>query len=206
VTNDRPRGSIGCIALLTLVCSATASSQSTSDVGVVDKPQRLEISAGQEFHSRSGPPDNFSQKSLRSASISIRRDRLGNGGFRFTLRGYDLTREIGYSDVTTTYTYADNDYVVGLTAASDWMFHVTPNLTVAPSTGLGVVPFARTTHTSSSNGFNPPAANSMGLMWTSGIAVRYGHVVVEQDLTGVVGAIHDMISTAFMPIMIGWRF
>lgn len=185
-----------------------ADAQSTSNLGVADEPQRVELTVGREFDSRSGPPDNSSERSVIAGALSVRRDRDGTGGFLFALRGYELTRIRELTYPTNGYAFEDKEYVVALTAASDWMFRPTRTFSIAPSLGIGIVPFAHSTHRIPGLvGSGRPSTSAAGLMWTTGIALRYGHVIVQQDLSGAYTPWRDVISAAaYWPTMIGWRF
>ena len=175
---------------------------------MADEPQRVELTVGREFHSRSGPPDNYSEKSVIAAALSVRRDREGTGGFQMALRGYELTHIRGYTYPTDSYTFEDKEYVLALTVASDWMFRPTRTFSIAPSAGIGIVPFAHSTHRIPGLvGSGRPSSSAVGIMWTTGIALRYGHIIVQQDLSGAYTPVRDVISApAYMPTMIGWRF
>ena len=175
---------------------------------MADVPQRMELTVGREFHSRSGPPDNYSEKSVIAAALSLRGDREETGEFRMAIRGYELTHIRGYTYPTDSYTFEDKEYVLALTVASDWILRPTRTFSIAPSAGIGIVPFAHSTHRIPGLvGSGRPSSSAVGIMWTTGIALRYGHIIVQQDLSGAYTPVPDVISTpAYWPTMIGWRF
>lgn len=105
--------------------------------------------------------------------------------------------------------YEVEETLAALGLAVDLGFRFGSRVRVAPALGVGLVPVARSrTATTSPNGERSDTEGSgSGRMWSAGLAVRVGRLVLEQHVIGLLGASHiGAVRREYFPLTIGWRF
>ena len=194
---------------IAIIFAASADAQSTSNVGRVERPFRVEASGGVDW-ARNG--DYFGDNSLvRSAEVAVRWDKSGWGGIRGTVHGIqrDLHFRNPYSNSGSDSTRRQ-DRVIALTLSTDLSWRVWRDLTIAPSAGAGIAPYAHgESSTSRANPYTGEnySVTESGTIWTLGLALRYRWLVVEKHAIGLLGARNAVISgREYYPLTIGARF
>jgi len=204
------RLAIGVAAALGQVAAPASSfAQSTSQIGHAEPPLRIEVTGGGEFHASEASYGTTHDESVRSVAVALRRDRGGNGGFRLAVQGYRRRNALSYLVDTATTTHIEtNDVLVALTVSSDLVIRVRHDLTLAPSVGIGFVPYIRTHQSSSpSSGYYREHINSTSEIFGGGLALRYRRLVIEQQWSALFGQPNAYdFATIYHPLMIGVRF
>lgn len=175
--------------------------QRTKDLVPPERPLMLEISAGTQLLDF-GWEDAKSGRVL-AASAAMRWVPPGSmAGLRVTawwIQRNDAARH-GYPLSTNAM-----HRVLGVAISGDMHRRLGANVSIAPSLGLGLAPSVHSTDDT----FQPSggSATSSGSLWTLGLAVRAGPVVIEQHLIGLLGAERAIPwSREYFPLTLGIRF
>lgn len=196
-----------CVAAL-LAAAPAAHAQSTDRLDPVTRPLRLEVSLGIEAVPLPfpGAAPGGTGGTVLAGVVAPRWQGDGPAGIRAS--AWWIQRRMESRDA------ASRDRLIAFTLSGDVALRVWRRVTVAPSLGLGMVPSARAVRTVSRSSAGAPGTTAArlsqtgsGTMWTAGLAVRAGRLVVEQHLLGLLGAEEAIREhREYYPITIGWRF
>lgn len=102
-----------------------------------------------------------------------------------------------------------DERIAAVGVAADVAIRLGSRVRLSPSLGVGVVPFAhtRSDYTFSDGTHGRASYRSTGRLWSAGLAVRVGRLVLEQHLIGLLGAHHvGAVRREYYPLTLGWRF
>ena len=208
--------------VLFLAAFRPASGQSTSALGAFEAPTTFQIAAG--ANSRV-VPSGYTGDIRRAVAldVSVHHKLVGVMDLRFDGWVVDRTAVdvneywfVRYRyDQATGQTYElrpTNSWLLAGVISGSFPIHITPNCTIGPTMGIGVVPIARGNFREFSAGENPVSTGAtssntaQGWLLSGGIAFRWRHLVVEQHVLQIIGADHALGNGENEPFTIGWRF
>lgn len=191
--------------------AAEARAQSTDRLDPAGRSLRVEVSLGPELlplpFVPTGPPG--SGGSVWAGVVAPRWQGDGPAGIRAS--AWLIQRRVGDEDASgppEAQASWRRDRLVAMSLSGDVAIRVWRGVTLAPSIGAGVVASARGERTVYQG--NSPvrvSKSGSGRLWTAGLAVRAGRLVIEQHLLGLLGA-DDVVldNREYYPITVGWRF
>ncbi len=195
------------------VCASGVQAQSTTRLGHVERPLRVEVSGGMNrehaYRSRS--------EIVTSAAVAVRYAPSSSVGIRATVHGIRRRAEslyyLGGIDRDSVET---DDRVFALTLDTDASWRIWRDLTLSPSVGAGFTPYAHGTHSTIRIRATPDltpldygnySRSDVGVIWTLGLALRYRHLVLEKKAIGLLGAESAVEhGREYYPWTIGFRF
>lgn len=205
------------VLILATYLTTSAQAQSTTRVGQLEQPVRLELSAGYD-DSRGTYGSHGDPGTVVMGAVAMRWSPItGWPGIRGTVAGIrrhsrDVTR---YSASDSGATERE-DRVLALTVSTDLSFRIWRDLTIGPSLGVGFSPYAHgeqtATHSGATSGtvpnsFENYARTEHGVIWSAGVAVRYRHLVIEKQVIGLLGAENAVTQgREYYPLSVGFRF
>lgn len=191
---------LGAVALLAATTNAVMG-QSTTRESLERRSWRVELSGGAEVGPLAGSTTTRAAGDVRTVLAAARwqsDDLLGARIGTWWIHGRNRQGDNSVDDV------------LAVSGALDLAIPIPgTSVTVAPSGGLGVVPYAR--HRVLGNAAVPSPTRSVttanGGIWNVGLALRWRRLVLEQHLIVLFGA-EEAISTnkEYYPITLGWRF
>ena len=191
---------LGAAALLAVATSA-AMGQSTSRESLDRRPWRVELSGGAEVGPLAGWTTTREAGDVRTLMAAARwqsDDLLGARIGTWWIHGRNAQGDNSVDDV------------FAISGALDLAIPIPgTSVTVAPSGGLGVAPYARH-HVLGTAALPQPArpvTTANGGIWNVGLALRWRRLVLEQDIIVLFGAEEAISSNKeYYPVTLGWRF
>ena len=205
----------GCAFLIAVFAARDVRAQSTSSLGHPERPVTVEVSVGFEPGENGYAGDNSSKNAMRGAAVALRWNEGRLGGFR--LAAVALQRESGERYLYQQRVLYESDRtnrVLAIAVTASPVLRVWHDLTLEPSVGGGVAPFAfvdQKTQRGDAAGSNPPddtyANTSVAGLWTAGLALRYRSVVVSYQSYILQGSVRALAHKGdYHPLSVGWRF
>jgi hypothetical protein len=196
------------------LCASGIHAQSTTRVGEVSRPLRVEVSVGMDRQvGHGGGP-----ATVTSAAVALRYAPRSFVGIRATVHGIRRhTEEVFPYGISSDHDSVEtNDRILALTLDTDVSWRIWRDLTLSPSAGAGVAPHVHgqksTVRVRSMPDMTPAdygnySRSDTGIMWTLGLALRYRHFVVEKKAIGLLGAESAIREgREYYPWTIGYRF
>ena len=201
------------LALLMVVALVPGRSEAQSTEPLRSSPIRVELSAGAEVlpgltsgTARSGRPFVASAAARWQTDAAVGIRAAGWWLRRGSESHFEGESYSSHADVT--------EQLFGVVLSGDLAWSAGP-VTIGPSAGLGLAPRVTNRWHSIERGRSGPGTvqedrgevRSTGRSWTLGLALRVGHLVVEQHAVGLLGAERAVYeSREFYPLTVGWRF
>ncbi len=197
-------------AVVALLAVAEAHAQSTDRLDPAGRSLRVEVSLGAELlplpFVPAGPPG--SGGSVWAGVVAPRWQGDGPAGIRAS--AWWIQRRVGDGETSgppEAQASWRRDRLIAMALSGDVAIRVWRGVTLAPSIGAGVVASARGERTLPGASPARVSKSGSGRLWTAGLAVRAGRLVIEQHLLGLLGA-EDVVleNREYYPITVGWRF
>jgi hypothetical protein len=205
-----------CVSRLAFVALSIAATgvhaQSTSRVGEAARPLRVEVSVGLDRQR-----DYFgSPGTVTSAAVAVRWTPSTLGGLRATVHGIRRYDEYVMSYGADRDSVESEDRLLAFTLSTDLSIRIWRDLTLAPSVGAGFTPWVhgrmstirvRALPDNTPNDYGNYSRSDVGVIWTTGLALRYRHLVIEKQAIGLLGAENAVrFGREYYPWTIGYRF
>jgi hypothetical protein len=191
------RVSAGAAFLIATLSCIAAAQPSTASVRRV-KPWTMEVGAGFE-----GPITIGESAGDVFALHGGTRVALAGSPAGIRLGGYWIRR--GFSVVENGQKRSVSQHVLGAAFAADVEIPIAKDAAVAPFAGVGLAPYV---HASAPHySYYQHEGTGSGTLWTLGLSLRVGKLLVQQHLIGLLGADFTIPEyREYYPLTIGWRF